>query len=94
MKQIENKTKKPKPQTIFIYIHTYKQTNASAYPYTYSQTCISLSPEEGLIFPLHEKYIHLMITEEQWRKLLIENQDAFLEGKNKDITFLLKCLFL
>ena len=29
-----------------------------------------------------------MITEEQWRKLIIKCQDVFLEGNNKDfITF-------
>ena len=94
----QKKVRKPKCQTIFIYTQTHIHIHKLMQVHIYMPICryvISLSAEKGLSFPLHEKYIHLMITEEQWRKLIIKCQDVFLEGKNKDfITFSLKCVSL
>lgn len=85
---------------MFIYTQTHIRTHKLTQMHIDMHICkyvISLFADEGLGFPLHKKNIftYLMITEEQWRKLIINCQDVFLEGKNKDfITFVLKCIFL
>lgn len=59
----QKKARKPKHQTIFTYTQTHIHTHRLMQVHIYMHICryiISLSAEEGLSFPLHEKYIHLL----------------------------------